>query len=517
MIPLSSIGSVTAPTLTSPRAAAAPAPVNPQDQATLTGEKRIFPRLGRVLKEIAFITAMAAGIAMTGLGGGALMYSATQGPALLQADRNLTPHQHQLASEELQAFGQPTVRWLEQRGVTIQITDSDAEVGRMLEEYGILHGLDRVQVAREAVEVGAALDQVVTGPEYQARLKSTEKLLSEAGELHRQWAEKNGLPTMPGFSGFGLGGAGMAGMLAQTGRTLTPRPAREGQIMKELMTLSQASLQSFKQAAGSWGEQVGFLFSVQSAIEQSGASSQADQADFRALLQAANGERLARAQAEGLAQVESQVALLPEGPAREAASAHLADLQAHPDKIPLNGLKHGLVAPPVRYLSLGDRSVVLSATDSSGFGDIQAQGLHFPRTDVIQVDADQLGQPGRVLSHEVGHAIEDQLRESDPEFYRDFQPRLKAAFEKARQQPAEAASGYGLKNPAEYLAEGVRLHFESPELLSQKDPALAGLTREVLERAATRPTQNPMLHALMLLGGVGLIGAASWLRRTPSL
>ncbi len=460
------------------------------------------------------MTALAAGVAMTGLSGGALMHSATQGPALLQADRDLTPHQHQLASEELQAFGQPTVRWLEQRGVTIQITDSDAEVGRMLEEYGALHGLDRVQVAREAVEVGGALDQVVTGPEHLARQRSTERLVSEAGELHRQWAEQNGLPTTPGLSGFGMGGAGMAGMLAQPGRTLTPRPAREGQIIKELMALNQASMQSFKQAAGTWGEQVGFVFSVQFALEQSGAKSQADQADFRALMQAANGERLARAQAEGLAQVESQVALLPEGPAREAASAHLADLQAHPDKIPLNGLKHGLVAPPVRYLSLGDRSVVLSATDSTGFGDIQAQGLHFPRTDVIQVDAEQLGQPGRVLSHEVGHAIEDQLRESDPEFYRVFQPRLKAAYDKARQQPTEAASGYGLKNPAEYLAEGVRLHFESPELLSQKDPALAELTREVLERAATRPTQNPMLDALMLLGGVGLIGAATWLRRS---
>lgn len=61
----------------------------------------------------------------------------------------------------------------------------------------------------------------------------------------------------------------------------------------------------------------------------------------------------------------------------------------------------------------------------------------------------------------------------------------------------------------------MRLQFESPELLSQRDPALAGLTRELLERAATRPVKSPMLDALMLLGGVGLIGAACWLRRTP--
>ncbi len=457
------------------------------------------------------MTAMATGVALTGLSGAALMHA--QEPALLQADRDLTPHQHQLASQELQAFGQPTVRWLEQRGVTIQITDSDAEVGRMLEEYGILHGLDRLEVARRAVEVGAALDRAVSSPEQLERLQTMERLQSEAIELQRQWAEENGLPAvMP--MGFGMGG-GMIGMLgSQPTRALTPRPARQDEVMKELMSVSQASAQSFKQAAGDWGEQVGFLFSVQSALEQSGASSQADQADFRALLQAANGERLARAQAEGFALVESQVALLPEGPAREAASAHLADLQAHPDKIPLNGLKHGLVAPPVRYLSLGERTVVLSATDSSGFRDIQAKGLHFPAKDAIQVDADQLGHI-RVLSHEVGHAIEDQLRESAPDFYRDFQPRLRAAFAKAHQNPTEAASGYGLTDPAEYLAEGVRLQFESPELLSQRDPALAGLTRELLERAETRPVKSPMLDALMLLGGVGLIGAACWLRRTP--
>lgn len=514
MTPLSSIGSVTGLTLTSPRAAAAATPpINPLDQATISGEKRLFPRLGGVFKELAFMTALATGIVLTGLSGGALVHTATQAPALLEADRNLTPHQHQLASDELQAFGQPTVRWLEQRGVTIQITDSDAEVARMLEEYGILHGLDRVQVARRAVEVGAALDQSVSSPDHTERLQAMERLQSEAIELQRQWAEENGLPT-GAVMGFGMGGGGMGGMLgAQPARALTPRPARQGEVMKELMALSQASAQSFKQAAGDWGEQVGLLFSVQFALEQSGASSQADQADYRALLQAANGDRLARAQAEGLAQVERQLDLLPEGPAREAAGAYLADMRAHPDKILVNGLKHGLVAPPVRYLSLGDRTVVLSATDSSGFKDIQAQGLHFPASDAIQVDADQLGHT-RVLSHEVGHAIEDQLRESDPDFYRDFQPRLRAAFERARQSPTEAASGYGLNNPAEYLAEGVRLHFESPELLSQKDPALAGLTREVLERAATRPVKSAMLDALMLLGGVGLIGAASWLRRT---
>ncbi len=492
------MSSLTRPTPSAP--ASRPETTTPpgvQDTATVARPRRTAGRLVRGLAQVSLLVGMAVGLNLGYHGATSVAHQIASRDATLSADKNLTPQQHSLASAELEAFGSPTLHWLGDRGVRIQIVEEDVESARILEQNGYLRTTDRMQLAQEAIDLRVKMDQALVSPELKARLSRIDSIQAEQAEVMKKWRQENGLPeTVVGCGVFG--GVGMMGAGAQL-------PPRMSELGKSLLAALQAREEVLKQAAGTWGAGVAFPGSMEFSLDLAGAKTDAQKSEYRALMELANGDRLEQARGAALAQAEATLATIPEGPAREAAQKWVATMRSQPDKIFLDRARFGIVEPPVVYV--GDKLVPRDGLES-----IHALGFYMPVSGGIEVDANQLGTT-HTLSHEIGHAIEDQLSKEDPHWYEtEFKPRLQAAYDAAKARPGTPASQYGLKNTGEYIAEGVKLHFESPDFLAKTDPELAELTRVMLQRADQKGGQG-FLGSLALLGGLGMFAASAFLLR----
>lgn len=487
---------------------------DPSDQVRVSAPRPRFPRLGKVLRALALATTLGATVA-TGTAGLTTLHQARGHQSLLASDADLTQNERGLAEKEMDLFPSSTLHWLGKRGVTIQVTHGDQEVADMLQEYGTLRPLDRARVASDAVAVHQAMERLRHDPAYQALGQQIEQLTSEMARLR---------PAGMGMGGYGMALGGMApasgcnppapDMVASPYGGMMPRAAPVPEALIKLSNqyfeVTGQRSKMLSQAAGPWARPgVGFPASVEFMEKVAGVSTPQERAEFRAYLKAANGDRLEQAQQKALSDMEAGLDKLPES-FQAAARQQLEEMRQHPEKILFNTADFQVVTPPVRYVG----GVMLPAGDDKGVSSIDALGLYMGGVDKIQVDDVQLGK-SRTLSHELGHAIEDQLRKGDPGFYADFSPRLEQAYQQARARPDSPASQYGLTDRGEYIAEGVRLHFENPQALEKADPALSALTHEMLEQAAHQPGGGLLkgLAWLAVAGYFGMMGAA--LARKP--
>ncbi len=284
-----------------------------------------------------------------------------------------------------------------------------------------------------------------------------------------------------------VGPPGMAGMIAQ----------QKAHMLRQPMTLDQMAAHH-------------------------GLTDPADIAKFKAQVTEMNGDRLNEARMP-LNYLKSQAE--GNGPEAEQAKKLLAQYEANPDQIPIDHANHPILVPnQYRYSFEEDgqqRTVNLSAHDLGTFKDWtggtnrvkegSTVGQYFSQNNSndLLVRREVLGTEHGTLTHEVGHAVDHLYKKKDPEGYKDFHARLKAAEDGAA-MPAgtsivdqmfltgdvthnhahtdtsrQAISTYAKANESEYFAEGFRVFHQDPDMLSSKDKLLFDLVNEA-NTAVTR-------------------------------
>lgn len=253
-----------------------------------------------------------------------------------------------------------------------------------------------------------------------------------------------------------------------------------------------------------------------------GAKTPEERREYAGLVQGINGERLQKAQGEQIANFEKSI---PNLPADQQASAreHLAQWKKDPSGVPFEMERNGIFAPDLYYARDKEGNTVrLNGHDyraykewndgASSAADLWTpkskdstgtliNGEYFTDTKKFLVHSGMLsGEEARAHTavHELGHAMEDIVKQKDPQFYEGWQKRLNEAHGRAAgpppdlsdpasftRKPPGSVSDYALTNPGEYFAEGFSHYYDDPKLLQTKDPALFGLTREFVEHART--------------------------------
>ncbi|MGE0495466.1 MAG: hypothetical protein AB7S38_40045 [Vulcanimicrobiota bacterium] len=222
-------------------------------------------------------------------------------------------------------------------------------------------------------------------------------------------------------------------------------------------------------------------FDVAGLVRRSGARDDNEKAEYRSLVEMAAGGRLTAA-----VDLESQAILVPA--ARYAYPSEGVALRVHPS-FNLDHLTGG------------------------------AHGFHSSSDGLLQVDANTLGTR-HTTRHETGHALMARLREVEPAFYREWSAQLDEAFSQANQTArcgGPRNTDYGLTQVGEYFADGVRSFKTDPEALKVSDPNLYRLVDQAMAQARRheQDRSNLLLGLTLAGGGLGLAGAALFLRRKP--
>ncbi|MBI2267429.1 MAG: hypothetical protein HYU64_20055 [Armatimonadetes bacterium] len=129
-------------------------------------------------------------------------------------------------------------------------------------------------------------------------------------------------------------------------------------------------------------------------------------------------------------------------------------------------------------------------------GDSPAGGYYTSSAKTIVLRKDNIS--GRIIAHEVGHAIDDYLQEdikNKTRFRSDNDPELRDLFdahkERAEDDPEARWSSYALNNRHEYLAEGIAWYLDPNrrDTLKEKDPELYAYVEKLLAEAVQ---ENPL-------------------------
>lgn len=220
--------------------------------------------------------------------------------------------------------------------------------------------------------------------------------------------------------------------------------------------------------------------------------------EFEQLMQGLNGDRLTAARAEGLEGLKARVEAAKTPEDRQRLQGYLDAALQDPTQIPIDHRAHNIVVPNVHYvdhngqtsrLPLHDRVSLNNWGDggtgaapevnpNTGEGSV-LKGQYFEDMNRVLVRDSRLDSDTPV--HEIGHAIEGAVQRGDPQYYADFEPRLREAYQQATR--GTTVSAYAQSSPREYIAEGVAHYYEDPKALNAADPALYALTQELLSKA----------------------------------
>ncbi len=226
--------------------------------------------------------------------------------------------------------------------------------------------------------------------------------------------------------------------------------------------------------------------------------------EFHGLLESINGPRLQAAREDALGGMR-QAAERAKTPEEKAHFENLLKLSREkPEAIPLDYRKHNLLVPDMHYVAddkgktttvdLHDKMTLMDwsgsgtrtqkAFDEDNLDGSVIEGQYFSRGGMnkMVVRDTALGKGAPV--HELGHAIDFQMEQKDPQFYQGWKARLEAAHARTEGLEGKTVSEYAKTNPREYAAEGFAHYYEDPKGLKAADPALFALTEELIARAS---------------------------------
>jgi hypothetical protein len=246
-----------------------------------------------------------------------------------------------------------------------------------------------------------------------------------------------------------------------------------------------------------------------------GARTAEEVGQFNRWVEQINGDALAKARKESLHGLEAMIAQHPED---ADAKKLLANARAHPETIPVDQARYGILVPDYYWYRHGDMAMESGPAkppterplhlDEHDYGTLQ--GWNDGQTGKIDKPYDQTTSRGTTLLgqaflkgnvnrlivgsnatsdgtpiHELGHIVDGLVEKDDPKFYAAWKQNLEKAYEAAGEGgPQHQISGYSRTNRREYLAEGFMTYYDDPKLLKMRDPQLFNLVGELAGRAA---------------------------------
>jgi len=206
---------------------------------------------------------------------------------------------------------------------------------------------------------------------------------------------------------------------------------------------------------------------------------------FSSLVEKANGDRLSQARQASIQKEKEKLEAVTSLRERARLEGRLEQWEADPNTIPVDPDAHDILVPDVvRYRTGPEDTMEMTQGSWSKFvSNNGAAGIYFNQKKLLQVDHEQ--STDFTFTHEVGHAIDDAVKTTDPEFYRQWKKGVMKAYEGAEHQGhGEIISEYSRTNTTEYIAESVRLYMRNPERMQKIDPEMYELTEELLHYAA---------------------------------
>lgn len=457
---------------------------------------------------------------------------------VLAVNQDLTPSQDRLARGEMLALGDGAVAYLADQGVKLHVVDSDAESAEVLTEhmnYPTVNSQQLEFVGKKAQQVGDFLD---SQDNIRRLEESIDSLQAEQSQEYVKWMKSlhgnttRQRPPQGGLMGglmmgqraaggpnetspmLNLGGmistspgqaGGLMGQMGQMGR-MGQFPTMPDALLEANADLSDAKTMLQSQVAGelekaALSEEVKPAISsglpnisVDMAVMMSGAKTPAEKAEFRDLIYQWNGDRIQKAQADGLQLMEKNLSLVQHPQAQEFMSGQLEAAKANPDLIPMNTNKGSLLLPNFSYYHFEGQTegqtfrIPQQATDNLYKYVQGSSGLYNNASRHSQVDHQAL-QPeygDKVVVHELAHALDGVMEQENPSFHKQWHTRVRVAYESAEHRHShghEVNSEYGMTNYKEYVAEGVERLISDPGHLQETDPALFELSQELLKEA----------------------------------
>lgn len=345
--------------------------------------------------------------------------------------------------------------------------------------------------------------------------------------------KKKGIPENDPFGGLGVfGKAGDKDLEALAARK-NELNAEKGKAIGKALDATDLPVTSFHipGAAGSGGG--GMLANVTAIMNTQptstdamatvhGFTTPAEKAQFNKWVEGINGDRLTAARKET---IDSFGKTVREHPGDANLSALYAEMQKHPEQIPVDHVKHNIMVPDLyayREPAPGQKNADPFApnakppappkgkatyVDEHDYGTLQGWntseggriakpydpktykgtnllGQFFPKGDVNRLIVANTALNDGTPTHELGHAIDFNIEKEDPGFYKPWKERLSTSYKAAGENPRQQISHYSRTNEREYLAEGFQSYYHDPKTLKTVDPALYTLVKDLTQRAS---------------------------------
>jgi len=244
-----------------------------------------------------------------------------------------------------------------------------------------------------------------------------------------------------------------------------------------------------------------------------GAKTDEEKQEFYKAVRTLNGGNLDAAIQKAIGQYEELLPNINDPDARKETEKLIKDAKAHPETMPFSPKQANILVPDTFYYHAPGAATPGIRYDQHDFGSLQS--WHDQETGKINSGKDKEGHPDGVMGqyfykdnlnritvrdhqlsgstpvHELGHAVDDQVRRDDPAFHQGWSTRLQEAYKGVDEGKAKSISDYSRTNTAEYLAEGFHMFYDDPKLLKSKDPALYQLVEELSAKAAELGKQPP--------------------------
>jgi len=401
--------------------------------------------------------------------------------------------------KELRGFDSDVLSFADRRGIRMQVTNTETEVFKMLQDRGNL-----TTTTADRVDTGAARrfgESLATDPRAAAIDQKIASLESRRKELFGDQQPLVGFGIMGGV----MAGAAMKPSGPPTKGIDAKQPSEPPQVPPkmqeamalngELMKLSEEKGKLIDARSREAGVPVrsGTMFAGQMSsdmmAEFQGAKTPAEKQQFEKMMGAVNGDRLQAARRESLRNIESLAARMDNPKMKGMLGKQLDDMRAHPEKIPMDRVKHNILIPDVHYYRPGGKGEAV-LLDSENLERANkhvdgASGLYFSGTKTAQVDAAAVGRDGHThgtASHELSHGLDYEVAAAVPAFYKTWSADLEKAYAQAKTRGASITE-YALTNPREYVAEGVEHYHRDRALLKTRDPALHDVAERLLQQA----------------------------------
>jgi hypothetical protein len=246
-----------------------------------------------------------------------------------------------------------------------------------------------------------------------------------------------------------------------------------------------------------------------------GAKTKDEKEEFYKTVRTLNGGILDAALQKEIKQYESLLPNIKDPEVRKETENLIREARANPEKMTFSPKQANILVPDTFYYHAPGTPESTPGTryDEHDYGSLQS--WHNAETGKANSGNDEEGRPDGVMGqyfykdnvnrftvrdhqldnstpvHELGHAIDDQVKRDDPEFHKSWSTRLHSAYEDVGNGKAQSISDYSRTNDSEYLAEGVQKFYSDPKLLKSKDPALYKLVEELSAKAAELGKQPP--------------------------